>query len=62
MGLYRALVVPRIINTLCGGRFLEPLRRRVCAGLAGEVVEIGFGSGLNVPDRTSTRLNSSHRR
>ena len=49
MGLYRALVVPRIINTLCGGRFLEPLRRRVCAGLAGEVVEIGFGSGLNVP-------------
>ena len=49
MGLYRALVLPRIINALCGGRFLAPLRRRVCAGLAGEVVEIGFGSGLNVP-------------
>jgi ubiquinone/menaquinone biosynthesis C-methylase UbiE len=49
MGLYEERVLPRIINLACGMKAVEPLRRRVCEGLAGEVVEIGFGSGLNVP-------------
>jgi ubiquinone/menaquinone biosynthesis C-methylase UbiE len=49
MGLYGEQVLPRIINAACGMKANEPLRRRVCAGLEGDVVEIGFGSGLNVP-------------
>jgi SAM-dependent methyltransferase len=49
MGLYREQLLPRIINVACGLKVTDPLRRRVCAGLAGDVVEIGFGSGLNVP-------------
>ncbi|ASF08803.1 class I SAM-dependent methyltransferase [Nocardia brasiliensis] len=49
MGFYRDRVVPRIVDAACGMRFNEPLRERVCAGLSGRVVEIGFGSGLNVP-------------
>jgi SAM-dependent methyltransferase len=49
MGTYRERVLPRIINVACGMKAAEPLRRRVCEGLAGDVVEIGFGSGLNVP-------------
>lgn len=49
MGVYDRQVLPRIINVLCGGKTLDPLRRRVCAGLAGDVIEIGFGSGHNVP-------------
>ena len=49
MGLYTERVLPRILNATGGASRLEPLRRRVCAGLAGDVVEIGFGSGLNVP-------------
>ena len=47
--LYGEHVLPRIINVLCGMKSTDPLRQRVCAGLSGEVVEIGFGSGLNVP-------------
>src|SRR3954467_13259306 len=49
MGLYGEHVLPRIIDVACGLKGAEPLRRRVCAGLGGDVVEIGFGSGLNVP-------------
>lgn len=49
MGFYERRVLPRIINTACGTKTVEPLRRRVCEGLAGGVVEIGFGSGLNIP-------------
>lgn len=49
MGFYGERIVPRIVDAACGGEEFPPLRRRVCAGLAGAVVEIGFGSGLNVP-------------
>ena len=49
MGLYGEQVLPRLINAACGMKANDPHRRRVCAGLEGDVVEIGFGSGLNVP-------------
>jgi SAM-dependent methyltransferase len=49
MGFYGEHVLPRIINAACGMKANDPLRRRVCAGLEGDVVELGFGSGLNVP-------------
>ena len=49
MGAYSDRVLPRILNAAGGSKRLDPLRRRVCEGLAGDVVEIGFGSGLNVP-------------
>jgi SAM-dependent methyltransferase len=49
MGLYGEQVLPRIIDVACGMKTNERLRRRVCHGLAGDVVELGFGSGLNVP-------------
>lgn len=48
MGFYATHLLPRIINAACGMKSTVPLRQRVCVGLHGEVVELGFGSGLNV--------------
>lgn len=49
MGVWREQVVPRVVNIACAAEAGRPLRARVCVGLTGEVVEIGFGSGLNIP-------------
>jgi ubiquinone/menaquinone biosynthesis C-methylase UbiE len=49
VGIYSDHVLPRVINVACGLKASDPLRERVCEGLQGDVVEIGFGSGLNVP-------------
>ena len=49
MGVYRDQILPRGIDlVLRGGEFAGP-RARAAAGLDGEVLEIGFGSGLNIP-------------
>jgi SAM-dependent methyltransferase len=49
MGLYRDRVLPRIVDLALRGSEVEEMRARVAAGLDGEVLEIGFGSGLNIP-------------
>lgn len=48
MGFYREQVLPRLVDRACGTAALRGWRATVTEGLAGRVVEIGFGSGLNV--------------
>ncbi len=49
MGIYQDQILPRVTDAVMNRRELTPIRARVSAGLQGEVLEIGFGSGLNVP-------------
>ncbi len=49
MTLWSDHVVPRLVDVLLRTDEVRGHRRRVITGLQGEVVEIGFGSGLNVP-------------
>ena len=48
MGFYSDQVVPRAVGVVCGSGFLDWWREQVCAGLFGDVLEIGFGSGANL--------------
>ena len=49
MGWYRDRVLPRIIELAMRAPDYGPVRARVAGELDGEVLEIGFGSGHNIP-------------
>jgi len=49
MGFYRDRVFPRVMNVACNTQSTRRIRAQVCEPLAGEVLEIGFGTGLNLP-------------
>lgn len=49
MGVYRSRILPHLMSAVMSTDENREIRSRVCADLEGTVVEIGFGSGLNVP-------------
>lgn len=49
MGFYTRSLQPRLLNAAMGASSSLPIRRQVCAGLVGEVLEVGYGSGHNQP-------------
>jgi len=54
MGIYGDHVLPRLVDRACGVARLATLRAQACTGLTGRVVELGFGSGHNVPHYPDT--------
>jgi ubiquinone/menaquinone biosynthesis C-methylase UbiE len=49
MSFYGDRILPRVVNVVMNTAQTRVIRQRVCAGLHGDVVEIGFGTGLNLP-------------
>jgi len=59
MGFYRDRLLPRFENRSLDDERIHQLRARVCVGLRGEMVEVGFGYGLNVR-HYPTAINHVH--
>ena len=49
MGFYSRLIFPRLLDLTMSGREMGRYRQSLLASVAGQVLEIGFGTGLNLP-------------
>ncbi len=49
MGLYENWVLPRFMNLMMGNKVVTEERKKCLAAVEGTVLEVGFGSGHNLP-------------
>lgn len=49
MGVYSRLIFPRLLDLTMSGRELSSYRQELLEAVTGDVLEIGFGTGLNLP-------------
>ncbi|MGB5913476.1 MAG: SAM-dependent methyltransferase, partial [Phormidesmis sp.] len=48
-GLYSRLIFPRLLELSMRSEAMDSYRQQLLAEVSGDVLEIGFGTGLNLP-------------
>ena len=57
MGLYDKYILPKFLNCACGSKPINYQRQKVVPLAKGKVLDIGIGSGLNIPFYNSNKID-----
>ena len=56
MGLYNKYILPKVLNCTCGSKPINYQRAKIVPLAEGVVLDIGIGSGLNIPFYNKSKI------